>query len=138
MPGCEAIVEDHDPPVVGADRELVLSEDHPVGQLAAELFLPQLLAVWHDRAWPRDRDHLPGRDVVGATDDLHRGRAADLDHADAEPVGIGVLVAFEHLPDDEVLEPVHPVALNPLDLRAGHRQPLRQRLGVQVRSAVLV
>ena len=86
----------------------------------------------------RDRDRLPGRDVVGAADDLDRRRAADVDHADAEPVGVGVLVPLEHLPDDEVLEPVDAVVLDPLDLGAGHRQPLRQRLGVEVRSAVLV
>ncbi len=99
---------------------------------------PSCGSVRHHRARARDTDGLPGGDVRRATDDLRRRRAADVDHADVQPVGVRVLLALEHVADDEVLGAEHTVVLDPLDLGAGQRQPLRQRLCVHLRPAVLV
>ncbi len=68
------LVEHHDPLPARADLELVLGEDHPVGDDAAELGLLELRAVRHHGAGPRDGDGLPGGDVGRAAHD-RRGRA---------------------------------------------------------------
>ena len=54
---------------------------------------------------------------------------ADVDAADAQAVGVGVLRGLEHLADDEVLERVDAVVVDGLDLRAGHRQALLELAG---------
>ena len=131
-------VEHEDAAVVGADRELVLGEDHPVGLDPTELAHLELRAVGHHRPRPRDRDRLARADVRRTADDLRRGRAADVDHAQAEAVGVGVAQALEHAADDEVLGRGDAVVLDPLDLGAGHRQPLGERGGVELGGAVLV
>ncbi len=82
--GGQRIVEHHDPVVVGADRELVLGQDHPVRALAAELGHLQLGAVGHDRPRLGHRDRLAGGDVGRAADDLGRlGAVAGVHLADA-------------------------------------------------------
>ncbi len=79
------VVEHDDARVVGADRELVLREDHPLGGDAAELSRRELGAVGQPRPGPRHGDALAGGDVRSAADD--RGgslgtRAAEIDLAD--------------------------------------------------------
>ncbi len=120
----DQVVEDHDPGVLGADGELVLGQDHPLGLHAAQLRLPELRAAGHDGAGPGDRDRLAGGDVRSAADDLGDVPVADVDAADAEAVGVGVLRVLEHLADDEELDRVDAVVVDGLDLRAGHRQAL--------------
>ena len=88
----QPVVEHHRARVVHADAELVLGEDHPVGLLAAQLGLLELRAVGHDRAGPRDGDGLPGRDVRRAADDLRLLAPADVDDADRQAIGVGVLL----------------------------------------------
>ena len=44
----------------------------------------------------------------------------------------GCCSALEHVPDDEVLERADAVVLDALDLGAGHRQALGERVGVEV------
>ena len=52
--------EDDDPGVVGAELELALGEDHPVGDLAAQLrLLERLLRAGEDRARERDATVAP-------------------------------------------------------------------------------
>ena len=54
-------VEHEDPVVVGADRELVLGEDHPLRAHAAQLGRLELRAVGHDRAGAGHGDGLARR-----------------------------------------------------------------------------
>ena len=124
-PGHQTVLVEHeDPGVVGADRQLVLGEDHPLGLHAAQLGLAQARAVGHDRAGLRDGDRLAGGDVGRAADDRRDVALADRDLADAQPVGIGVALGLEHAPDDEAIELAHAVVVQRLDLGAGHRQAL--------------
>ena len=58
---------------------------------------------------------------------------ADVDDADAEPVGVGVLVGLDDLADDEVLKRGDAVVLDSLDLGAGHRESLGELGGVERR-----
>ena len=55
-----------------------------------------------------------------------------------QAVGVGVLLGLEHLADHEVLERGDAVALDALDLGAGHGQALGERERVQLGRAVLV
>ncbi len=136
--GLERRVEHHDPVVVGADRELVLGEDHPVGLDAAQLGPLEPRAVGHDRPGSCDRDDLAGSHVRGAADDLAHVAVADLDRADREPVGVRVALGAQHAADREVLERVDAVAVDGLDLRAGHRQPVLEVVGAEPGVAVVV
>ena len=103
MPGARAVVEDHDPVGVLAELELGGGEDHPFGGDAAQLRLAQLLAARHPGAGQRHGDGLAGVDVGRAADDRARLAVAGVDRADAEPVGVGMLLAAEHPADDEAL-----------------------------------
>jgi len=126
------------PGVVGADPELVLGEDHPVGLDAPQLRLPERRAVRHHGARPRDRDGLPGGDVRSAADDRRRRCLADVDHVDRQPVGVRVRLGLEHAADHEVLERGDAVVVDRLDLGARHRQPLGERGRAELGPAVLV
>jgi hypothetical protein len=134
----ELLVEDHDARVLGADPELVLGQDHPVGLDAAQLGHAELGAVGHDGAGPRHGHGLAGGDVGRAAHDLLGPVVADVDQAHAEPVGVGVAAGLEHLADDEALERVDAVVMDGLDLRAGHRQALLERADRQPRVGVLL
>jgi hypothetical protein len=116
---------------VGADRQLVLGEDHPVGLDATELGLAELGAAGHDRAGPRDRDGLAGGHVRGAADDCGgRVAVARVDGADPQAVGVGVLDGLEDLADDEELVPsalAHTVVVDGLHLGAAEREALLER-----------
>ena len=136
-PRLELPVEDHDARVLGADRELVLGQDHPVGLHAAQLGHAELRPVGHDGARARDGDDLPGRDVGRPAHDLLRAAVAHVDHAHAEAVGVGVPTGLEHAADDEALERVDAVVVDGLDLRAGHGQALLERADRQAGVGVL-
>ena len=64
--------------------------------------MPSLVPSGHHRAGQRNRDGLAGGDVGGAADDRPLA-IPGVDLADAEPVGVGVLLDREHLADDEAL-----------------------------------
>jgi hypothetical protein len=83
-------------------------------------------------------DGLARRDVRRAADDLRRLAGGHVDGADAQPVGVGVLDGLEDLADDERVEVRHPVVVDPLDLRPGHRQALGELRRVEVGAHVLV
>ncbi len=96
------VVEDDDPARVVADPKLGLGEDHPVGDDAAQLRLSELLPVGHRRPRQRHRHRLSGGDVGRPADD-RAGRVAGVDLADAEPVGVRMLLGRDDAPDDEAL-----------------------------------
>jgi hypothetical protein len=108
--------------VVRADRELVLGEDHPLGDLPAQLRPLEPRAVGHHRPRARHRDRLAGRDVRGAADDVGDIVLTDRDRADPQAIGIRVRLGGEHATDHEVLELGDAVRVDPVDLRAGHRE----------------
>ncbi len=103
VPG-SAVGEQHDPGVVGAEPDLVLGEDHPVGDLAAHLAPLELEAVRQHRAGQRDRDGRAGAEVPRAADDRARLALADVDLRQLESVGVRVLHGLEHAPDAEAPE----------------------------------
>ena len=116
--------------MVGAEVDLVLGEDHPVGELAANLALLELQAVREHGSGQRDRDRRPRAEVPRAADDLARLALPHVDAAELQPIGVRVLRRLEHAPDAEQAEiPVavrDPAALDPVDLRGGDREPLRE------------
>ena len=128
LPDLQAVVLEHDRlVVVGADRQLVLGEDHPVRRDAAQLRLLELRAVGHDRARPRDRDGLAGRDVRRAADDLRlrrRRRSRRVQTVSRSASGWRAVV--EHASDDERVEVADAVVVDALDLGAGHRKARRR------------
>ncbi len=136
--GGERLVEDHDPVVVRADLDLVLGQDHAVGLLPAELGLLQPHPAGHHRAGRGDRDGLAGRDVRRAADDLLRLAVAEVDEADAQAVGVRMLLGREDLAHAEVLERGHAVRVDAVDLRAGEGEPRRELGRGQARVAVVV
>ena len=62
--------EDEDARVLGAELELGLGQDHPVGDAAAELGPLERPAVRKDGAGKGHRDGRAGAEVPGAADDL--------------------------------------------------------------------
>ena len=134
--GLKRIGEHHDAVVVLPDSKLVLGEDHAARLDSAQLCLPQLRPVGHDRPGQRHRDGLPGRHVRGAAHDRLGSGVAYVDQADAEPVGVWVLVGLEHPADDELGEIAHAHPVQALDLVSGHRQGVGDLLGAQAGVAV--
>ena len=129
-------VEHHDPEVVLADADLVLGQDHPARLDPAQLRLAQRRAIRHDRARQRHRHGLTGGHVGGAADDRLRVAAADVDLADAEPVGVGVLLGLEHAAGDERGHVPHADAVQPLELVARQREPVGHLRGAEPGVAV--
>ena len=98
----ELVGEHHDPAVIGAELELALGEDHPAGELAAELGLAQrLLRARQQRTGERDGDGRSGAEVPRAAHDLARLAFPDVDEAELEPVGVRVLAGFDDASDEE-------------------------------------
>ena len=77
---------------------------------------------------------MPVARVGRAADDLHR-LAAGVDHAQPQPVGVGVRLGLDHPRDDEALV-LGARVLDALDLEADARQRVddlgERRLGVEV------
>ena len=116
----------------------LLGQDHPVGDNAAQLRLSQLRAVGHHRPGPRHRHGLTGGDVRRTAHDRHRAVGSpEVDAADLQAVGVGVALGAQHAPDDEAVRRWHAVAVDRLDLRAGHRQALLDPAHVERGIAVL-
>ena len=76
----------------------------PSDSIPRSLTFFSLLPSGMHRAGLGDRDRLAGGDVRRAAHDLPRLPVADVDHADGQTIGVGVLVGVEHAADDEVLE----------------------------------
>ena len=85
----------------------------------------------------RRREHAlhAGAGVGRAADHLHGRGAAGVDHADAQPVGVGMGLGLDHIGDDEILQRLGRV-VDALDLEADARQRLddlvERRVGVEV------
>ena len=101
VPGVERVVEHHDPVVVGAEVDLVLGEDHPLGHFAAQLAPLERQPVRQGRAGKRDRDFRARAEVPGAADDLVRLVLADVDLRQLQPVRVRMLLRLEHDADLE-------------------------------------
>ena len=123
--------------VVGADRELVLGEDHPVRRDAAQLGLFELRPIGHDGPGACDGDRLTGGHVGRSADDLCLGVFRDKHAADRETVSVGMWFGRQHAPDDERVEVRDAVMVDAVDLGAGHRKARRELARVQARVAVL-
>ena len=137
--GRGAVVEHHDPGVVGADRELVLGQDHPRRLDAAQLGLAELRAVGHHRAGPRDRDGLarPRRSA-------RRRRSAPARPSPTSTMqtvsrsASGWCSALSTRPMTNPSTAPTPWLVDALDLGPGQRQALGELAQAEVRPHVLV
>ena len=77
---------------------------------------------------PRARHLHAGGDIRRATNDLQRTGFADIDGAELELVGIGVLIDAQHLGHDDTRK-VGAGATAFLDFEAGHGQQMAQFVG---------
>ncbi len=95
--------QDHDAGALLLVAELLLAHHHAVALDAAEVGLLELEAVLERGTGQRHGDGVAGPEVVGAADDLPHAAVglADLDCAQAELVGVGMLVSGEHLAHHE-------------------------------------
>ena len=66
-----------------------------------------------------------GADVGGSTDDLKWFFSSDIDPADTEFVGIGMLLPFEHSPDHDSPGPSAEI-IDFVHLKASHRETVSQ------------
>ena len=130
MPGSCSSGEQHDARVIGPEPHLVLGEDHPGRHLAAHLALLELRSVGEHGARQGDRDRRAGAEVPGTAHDRARLTLPDVDTAQLQPVGVGVLLRGEHAADAEQLEVAVRIrdadALDPVDLGRRHGQPVRE------------
>ena len=93
--------------MVLSQLQLALREDHPVGDLTAQLApLDRELTAGHHAARNDDGDRRTGAEVPRAADDRPRLNFADVDLRQLQLVGVRMLASLEHLADDEVLEVV--------------------------------
>ncbi len=124
-PGLERVVEDDDPGVIGAEVELVLGQDHPLRELAAELAPLEHEPVRQRRAGERDGDLRAGAEVPGAADDRVRAVLPHVDRRELQPVGVGMLRRLEDVPDAEEPEVAgHADPLDAIDLGRTDRERL--------------
>ncbi len=135
-PWRRAAVEHQDALVVGADRELVLGQDHPLRFDASEVRGGERAPVGEQRTGPGDRDDLAALHVGGATHDLGPLAVAELDLAHLQALGVRVRTGFEHAADEISGAARRPVMLDPLDIGARQREPLGERLGAELGRAV--
>ena len=128
--GLPLVGEDDDARVVVAELELLLGEDHPVGDAAAELRPLERPPVREHGARQRDGNGGAGGEVPRAADDLTRLALPHVHRAQLEPVGVGVLARLEHPADAveaEVAVGVGDAArLDRPYLGAREQQPLRE------------
>ena len=100
----DRIGEDEDAAVVGAELQLALREDHPVGDLAAQLRLLEPVPVGEHGARKRHGDGCARPEVPGPADDLARLALPDVDPAELQPVGVRVRLGRDDTADDEAAE----------------------------------
>ena len=76
-----------------------------------------------------------GARIRRAADDLDRLAVAGVDHADAQPVGVGMLLRLDHVRDDIRREQLA-LVLDALDLEPDHRElghdVVERRIGVEM------
>ena len=90
--------------MLGPEADLVLGQDHPVGDGAANLAPVEPEAVRQHRPRQRDADGRADAEVPRAADDLARLALPDVDLRHLEPVGVRVLPGLEHGADPEEVE----------------------------------
>ena len=90
--------------MVGAELDLVLGQDHPVRDFAADLAPLELEPARQNGPGQRHRDRRAWPEVPGAADDLPGLSFADVDAAELQPIGVRVLLGLEHAADPEPLQ----------------------------------
>ena len=80
----------------------------------------------YERARRREHAHHAGPRIGRAAHDLHRSARPGVDHADAQPVGIGMLLGRDHARDRERRQGRRLVG-DALDLEPDHGQAIDQR-----------
>ncbi len=117
--------------MVGAEPDLVLGQDHPAGELAAQLALCERVGeAGQACAREPDGNRRADTEVPGAADDLLRLGVPDLDLAELQLVRVRMMVGREHAADDEVLQVVALVG----DAELEHAVHLERRQGEATRE----
>ena len=120
----DPVREHHDPGVIGAEPDLVLGQDHPARELAAERpLVERRREARQEDAGKPDRDRRADAEVPGAADDLTRLTLPHVDLAELELVGVRVLVGDDDLADPQEREVVARV----LDADVDHALDLERR-----------
>ncbi len=133
----------HDDAVVlRRELELALREHHPVRDEPAQLRLAQRrVRARQERSGERHDDGVAGREVRGAADDLARLGLADVDTAEAQAVGVRVLLEVRDATDPEprvvVADVGRAAALDGIDLEAGEHEAAGELVGRDVDRDVL-
>ncbi len=111
-------VEDEEAAVVVGEAELAAAAHHAEGGDAAEFAFFDLEAAGEFGAGEGDGDFIADFEVLGAADDLAVGALADIDLADGEFFGVGVLDGVFDLTDDDEVG-VDAFLLDAFDFDAG-------------------
>ncbi len=125
-----------DPLVVVGEAQLALRQEHAVRRLAADRARLQIDAGAGDVRSGGCEDTLhAGAGIRRAADDLDRHAVAGIDEADAQPVGVRVLLRLNDAGDDERLQRLRRI-VDRFDLKPEMRQRLgdllRRRVGFEV------
>ncbi len=105
--GLDPVGQHHDPGVVGAEADLVLGENHPARELAAQRpLVERCREARQQHARQADGDGGTDAEVPGAADDLARLPLPHVDLAELQLVGIRVLVGGDDLADPQEREVV--------------------------------
>ena len=124
VPGLDPVREHHDPGVIGAEPDLVLGQDHPARELAAERpLIERCREARQEDAGKPDCNRRTDTEVPGATDDLTRLALPHVDLAELELVGVRMLVSDDDLADPQEREVVARV----LDADVDHTLDLERR-----------
>ena len=126
----QVVAQHEDAAVVVAEAQLALRAHHAGRQDAPDLRSLQGLhiagpvAAQH-RALAGEGDLLPSRDVGSAADHGRRLAVANIHGGQGKPIGIGVRVHLQDMPDNHpVPVPVSPGLLDRADLQSGHGEPV--------------
>ena len=113
--------------VIVGDLQLELRDQHAATFDAADGADLQRHGLARDER-PRRHEHAlhAGTRIRRAADDLNRLAVAGVDHADAQPVGVGMLLRLDHARDDERRQQLAFV-LDALDLEPDHGEFFRDR-----------
>ena len=124
-------VEDEQAAVFIGEAELTAAAHHAEGGNAAEFAFFDLEAAGEFGAGEGDGDFIADFEVLGAADDLAVGALADVDLADGEFFGVGVLDGVFDLADDDEVG-VNAFLLDAFDFDAGEGEEVGELRGCVV------
>ena len=117
--------EDHEPLVIISEAEFLAAAHHALAEHAAQFALLDFEIAGHHCPRKRQRHLISRREVLCTAHDLPRGARSVVHLAEAEFVGVRMLLERFHLRDDDLLAP-KAALLNALHLHPGEGQQISQ------------